>query len=75
MAGHDFEVRKAIYEQIEAERASKVINYVTGDRPNMHTQIVSRCGCKAKPFCTTLKTLLKRVEVNGAHFVRRSKAP
>lgn len=31
--------RKAIYEQIEKERGSKVINYVTGDRPGMETQI------------------------------------
>ena len=39
MSKHNFEIRKAIYEKIEAKRESKVINYVTGDRPDMHTQI------------------------------------
>ena len=39
MSRHNFEDRKAIYEEIEVARASKVINYVTGDRPDMHTQI------------------------------------
>lgn len=31
--------RRAIYEQIEASRDSKVIAYVTGDRPGLETQI------------------------------------
>ena len=31
--------RSAIYSRIEAERGSKVIAYVTGDRPQMETQI------------------------------------
>ena len=39
MPVHGFKNRKAIYEQIEKERGSKVINYVTGDRPRMETQI------------------------------------
>lgn len=36
---HDFATRRAIYEEIEAARGSKVINYVTGDRPGMETNI------------------------------------
>lgn len=31
--------RKDIYEKIEAERGSKVLLYITGDRPEMETQI------------------------------------
>lgn len=37
MPGYD--VRRVILEQIEAERKSKAILYVTGDRPGMETQI------------------------------------
>ena len=33
--------RRALYEQIEAERESRVLVYVTGDRPKMETQIHS----------------------------------
>ena len=31
--------RKKFYQQLEKERNSKVIAYVTGDRPGMETQI------------------------------------
>lgn len=34
-----FEQRKALYEQLERSRGSKVITYVTGDRPGLETQI------------------------------------
>ncbi|MGD2134351.1 MAG: hypothetical protein PVI23_16290, partial [Maricaulaceae bacterium] len=34
-----FAVRKDLYETIEKERGSKVIHFVTGDRPEMETQI------------------------------------
>lgn len=39
MSNHSYEDRKAIYQQIEKERGSKVINYVTGDRLGMETNI------------------------------------
>lgn len=39
MSDRGYKTRKAIYTQIEKERKSKVINYVTGDRPSMETQI------------------------------------
>lgn len=34
-----FEQRKAMYEELEKRRGSKVITYVTGDRPGLETQI------------------------------------
>jgi len=34
-----YSVRKALYEKIEKERSSKVIVYVTGDRPGLEAQI------------------------------------
>lgn len=34
-----YERRNAIYKKVEAARDSRVISYVTGDRPNMETQI------------------------------------
>lgn len=37
MAG--YEARKAIYEQIEKSRESRVLAYVTGDRPGAETQV------------------------------------
>ncbi|MHA6641366.1 SDH family Clp fold serine proteinase [Mesorhizobium sp. A623] len=38
-----FQERKPIYEQIEKERDTKVISYITGDRPNAETQIGADC--------------------------------
>jgi hypothetical protein len=35
----DYATRKSIYRGIEAERETKVITFVTGDRPGMETQI------------------------------------
>lgn len=40
MAGH-YELRRSIYERIEADRGSKVVAYVTGDRRNMEAQVHS----------------------------------
>ena len=34
-----FDDRKALYEQIEKERGSRVVTYITGDRPGMETQV------------------------------------
>lgn len=34
-----FEQRKALYAQLEQARNSKVLCYVTGDRPNQEAQI------------------------------------
>ena len=39
----DFAARKPLYEQIEQERGTKIISYVTGDRPNAETQIGADC--------------------------------
>ena len=39
MSDRGYKARKAIYKRIEKERKSKVVNYVTGDRPGMETQI------------------------------------
>ncbi|WCR09700.1 hypothetical protein JHW45_11395 [Paracoccus stylophorae] len=39
----DFATRKPLYEQIEQERGTKIISYVTGDRPNAETQIGADC--------------------------------
>lgn len=39
----DFATRKPLYEQIEQERGTKVIAYVTGDRPNADTKIAADC--------------------------------
>lgn len=39
----DFATRKPLYVQIEQERDTKVISYVTGDRPNAETQIGADC--------------------------------
>ena len=39
MLNHGYENRKAVYEQIEKERKSKVISYVTSDRSGMEAQI------------------------------------
>jgi ATP-dependent protease ClpP protease subunit len=35
----DYATRKKIYRKIEAERQTRVITFVTGDRPGMETQI------------------------------------
>jgi hypothetical protein len=39
----NFATRQAIYKQIESERNTKVLAYVTGDRPGMETVISSDC--------------------------------
>ena len=39
MSDHGYKDRELIYQQIEKERGSKVINYVTGDRLGMETNI------------------------------------
>jgi hypothetical protein len=39
----NFETRKAIYKQIEEERSTKVLVYITGDRRGIETQISTDC--------------------------------
>ena len=39
----DFVTRNPLYRQIESERDTKIISYVTGDRPNAETQISADC--------------------------------
>jgi Serine dehydrogenase proteinase len=39
----NFATRKAIYEQIEEQRSTKVLAYITGDRRGLETQIHSDC--------------------------------
>jgi hypothetical protein len=38
-----FTERKKLYEAIEKERGTKIISYITGDRPNAETQIGADC--------------------------------
>jgi len=39
----NFEARRAIYKKIEAERSTKVLAYITGDRRGVETQISADC--------------------------------
>ena len=39
----NFATRNEIYKQIERERSTKVVAYITGDRSGLETQIHSDC--------------------------------
>jgi ClpP class serine protease len=39
----NFKTRRTLYRKIEAERSTKLLTFVTSDRPGMETQIAQDC--------------------------------